>query len=191
MYAAIATSISNNDSATGAVGVYIKGDKGEPGSIGPVGARGKIGEKGEPGSVGPIGPRGEKGEKGEHGLPGKNATYNDKSYNNHLDEVAQAACTAIINKYFVAAIRRNCSRTGPTCDETCTRAIEDAKAVQHDVRRMSCVETIHVYKRHPHLKDNYDRDADSGRVGLAAWRYSGGCSGRWCGPNYCCCQGNY
>ena len=50
-----------------------RGEKGDPGVVGPPGPAGEQGEKGEPGEIGPQGLNGDKGEPGERGMPGKDA----------------------------------------------------------------------------------------------------------------------
>ena len=51
----------------------------------------------------------------------------------------------------------------------------------------SCFDSLHIYKNPVNkLGDNFDADADSGKVGLHTYRY-GSCTGNFCGPNYCCC----
>lgn len=56
-----------------------------------------------------------------------------------------------------------------------------------DAGRWTCFDSLHVYKNQDEqLRDNYDKDVDTGKIGLHNFRY-GTCNAKNCGPNYCCC----
>lgn len=55
-----------------------------------------------------------------------------------------------------------------------------------DAGTWTCFDSLHVYKNQEQLRDNYDKDVDTGKIGLHNFRY-GACDAKGCGPNYCCC----
>ena len=84
--------------------------------------------------------------------------------------LAQAACVAMVpNGGHVRAVQRTCSNNAPSCEETCAQL----NGVS------SCFNALHVYNNQPASGVN--------ELGLRTYRYNG-CSGSYCGPNYCCCR---
>jgi len=87
---------------------------------------------------------------------------------------AQAACVALAPAGWTYALRRDCSHTAPSCDETCA----SIKARQAG-KRMKCINALHIYTNTGFHKTH--------QKGLKTYKYNS-CSGRYCGPNFCCCH---
>ncbi|KAI8505228.1 hypothetical protein Bbelb_173370 [Branchiostoma belcheri] len=112
------------------------------------------------------------------------------AYYNFYDELAQSICTAAAEgPSFVFAIRRTCGADVPTCDDICTSQTDAMRATVYNQGSTSaCFDALHLYKNRPVLEPNPGVQTDAAQVGLGAYRYfSAGCSGNFCGPNYCCC----
>ncbi|KAH3832650.1 hypothetical protein DPMN_105942 [Dreissena polymorpha] len=90
------------------------------------------------------------------------------------DEIAQATCTAIRSEGgFVRAVRRTCSNQAVSCEDLC-------KSLS-----ATCFNALHVYQ-----PTNVLGRTETGKAGLKTYRYNS-CSGSKCGPNFCCCTGDY
>ncbi|KAJ7365428.1 hypothetical protein OS493_005535 [Desmophyllum pertusum] len=109
-------------------------------------------------------------------------------YYNYLDEIAMATCAAIPSSGpgLIYAVRRTCGEK-PNCKDICTdHALRKQGPKEVQNLAWHCKESLHVYKRQPALKDNYEEYTDSHKLGLAVYRHHS-CTVSGCGPNYCCC----
>lgn len=110
-------------------------------------------------------------------------------FNNYYDEIATSTCTALSASHnvrgHIAGVRRACSASTASCADICT----NAKKTPYFSGTWKCFDALHIYKKPSEdLSDNFEKENDSGKVGLYTYRY-GGCGGSFCGPNYCCCVG--
>lgn len=113
------------------------------------------------------------------------ATVNEDRGILKVDAIAQAVCVASIKSEFVFAVRRNCSLE-TTCDTICTNAAGDMnKLIGNSAKKFSCAATYHLYTMP-------DYRGVVGKPVMGVYKYFfNPCKETYCGPNYCCCLGQY
>ena len=87
--------------------------------------------------------------------------------------LAQSTCTAMSPAGRINAVRRTCSDNGPDCNAVCQKV------------GTTCFNALHVYSD-PNYVTPLERPAVE-QKSLEIYKYNG-CSGQFCGPNFCCCK---
>jgi polyhydroxyalkanoate synthesis regulator phasin len=87
---------------------------------------------------------------------------------------AQSVCVALAPSGWTYAVRRECTHRAPSCDEVCSRI-----RARQAKKRMRCINALHIYSNTGFHKTH--------QKGLKTYKYNS-CSGRYCGPNFCCCH---
>jgi carbonic anhydrase len=140
------------------------GEKGLRGADGPAGARGEAGKGGSVGPRGPIGPEGEAGVEGWRG-PLKGGWKSNSLY---AEVLAESFAAAALPDFSFPIFKDQCGTNKATCSDLCEK------------KGFVCKHSLHLY-------DHMKPFTDVGQLGLKSYVYATGCTGSFCGPNWCIC----